>query len=61
MFEDILEMEGLIPTIIIYIIVGVMMWYLLLKIRTFTWSYRILFYIVLLPVSYLVVNYIKNK
>ncbi len=61
MFEDILELEGIIPTIVLYVVVGIMMWYLLLSKDTYNWSSKIMFYIVLLPITYVIVNYIKNK
>lgn len=61
MFEEILEIEGLVPTLIIYIIVGIMMWYLLLNKDTFSWTYKIGFYIFLLPISFLIVNHFRNQ
>ena len=61
MFEDILELEGLIPTIVLYVVVGIMMWYLLMKKPFFDWATKIGFYIVLLPITYVIVNHYRNK
>lgn len=64
MFED-LELEGIAPTIIVYIVVAIMMWYIFgyweNQGLTIGWIKKIIFMIVLAPLSYFIVNYYKNK
>jgi len=67
MFDDILEMEGLIPTAIIYVLVTIMMWYIFgywartTETVRMSWITRIMFQIILIPLCYVIVNYYKNK
>ena len=65
MFEDILELEGIVPTAIIYVVVSIMMWYIFGYWNTsgmsIGWIERIMFQIVLIPLCYIIVNYYKNK
>jgi len=67
MFEDILEMEGIIPTAIIYVLITIMMWYIFGYWAKTTesvrvgWITRIGFQIILAPLCYFIVNYYKNK
>jgi hypothetical protein len=61
MFDDFFEIEGIVPTIIAYIIGGVLMWFLALNKPIFSWSVRIMCYIVLIPISYFMINHYRNK
>ena len=70
MFDDLdlgfeIPLETLIPTIVIYVIVSVMMWFLLLHKSDGTlmygWLGTIMFYVVLAPISYFIITHYQNK
>lgn len=65
MFEDILELEGIIPTAITYVAVTIMMWFVFNYWESsempLGWIKRIMFQIILLPLTYVIINFYKNK
>ena len=61
MLED-LETGTLITSIVLYVIVGIGMWTLIWKkYPVFGLDVKIAFYLIMLPVSYFIVNHYKNK